>query len=189
MRDASDPRRALLEDARLRALTARAAGRLAVPAPSAPDRAGTALAVVRTATVATVSATGTVGLTAPGGQAIAGVPYLDPYIPRVGDVVLALVNGTSWTVLGLCAPARPPFVRGVTAGTTDGSAQLVFTHGLGVIPTSVLVTPQAPQSGANIFSQFVVDTYTATTARVRAFRPPGTGINSLSITFSWLAVR
>ncbi len=79
---------------------------------------------------------------------------------------------------------------GIITATTDATGFIVFNHGLntGEAPAAVLVTPRSPSSGANIFGQAIVDTVTATTARVRCVSVAGAALNAIGVTFHFVAI-
>jgi hypothetical protein len=73
----------------------------------------------------------------------------------------------------------------VTSGSGYCTGQ---PHGLGAAPAAVVVTVVAPISGPNIASAVVADSFTATTFRVRVFRPTGAALAGLPVTYSYVAV-
>jgi len=73
-----------------------------------------------------------------------------------------------------------------TTATTDASGNITVTHGFGATPTAVMAAPQAPQAGT-VFSQYVIDSITSTTFRIRCISNVGNAIASTSVTFRWVA--
>lgn len=159
----------------------RKVARRLTPPPSVRMRKGVVLAV---------NANGTCDVQLSDSSRTLVLPHLDSCRPAVDDVVLILSDGQGGMVVAdRYAGSVPAYTRGITTGTTDSSAYLTWTHGLGVVPASIVVTPRAPISGSPILGQLVCDSYTSTQARVRGFTPTGSGFNSASMTFSWAAYR
>jgi hypothetical protein len=73
-------------------------------------------------------------------------------------------------------------------GTTDASGFLTFEHGGFTTPKAVIVQPEVPSGGTNIFDAHMVDIITETTARIRALSHTGVALNSVSITFTAIVV-
>ncbi len=74
---------------------------------------------------------------------------------------------------------------GTFTGTVDASGFLNVTHGAGFTPTTVVVTPNFPVGGTNIFSSASADGIGATIFRLRAFSPSGT-LASVSVSGSYI---
>lgn len=106
----------------------------------------------------------------------------------VAAVVAALAGGLAVMVLRP-AVASPITAEkaGVASCTTDATGFCTVDHALGTAPTGVLVTPRSPASGQAINSHMTADRFTATTFRVRAWRPSGGYLADTPVTFTWLA--
>jgi hypothetical protein len=69
------------------------------------------------------------------------------------------------------------------SGTTDASGFFTFFHGAFQVPKAIMLQPEAPSGGTNIFVGHVVDSITDQTARVRAINQTGGALVSIAITF------
>jgi hypothetical protein len=79
-------------------------------------------------------------------------------------------------------------VAGGTLATTDANGQVTVTHGLGVNPASVLLTPANSGAIPNLVD-FVLVSTTTTTLTVRAMRRDNnTAFAGNPVGFQWLAV-
>lgn len=87
------------------------------------------------------------------------------------------------------AAASPTAVdAGTLTCTTDANAYCADQpHDLGVVPTSVVATAQAPIGGNNIAATIDADSFTATTFRIRVFKPGGSGYTNRVVTYSYVA--
>ncbi len=100
----------------------------------------------------------------------------------------AVVAGAS-TGGGALATTAP---NGIDAGTrtcTTDSAGFCANqrHGLGSMPVSVVVTAKAAIGGSGVVENLDADSFTATTFRIRAFKPNGSALAGTRITYSYAA--
>jgi hypothetical protein len=75
---------------------------------------------------------------------------------------------------------------GKVTATTDASGNLVFAHGLGVVPRAILATPQLTAAA------FILSTYapgiTATNVHLVVRDHANAAVASTSVTVNWLAI-
>ncbi len=111
-------------------------------------------------------------------------------------LAVAAVLGTGLTValtsnpsLSISPAAQPAATDvGTLTCTTNGNGYCTGQpHSLGVVPTAVLVTPQAPISGNPIAGAIDADSFTAATFRIRVFQPNGSGFVNHVVTYSYAA--
>jgi hypothetical protein len=94
-------------------------------------------------------------------------------------------TGTVWTAVAWLAPQ---YVRGAANGTTDGSGVYTVTHGLGVQPAVVLLTPLG--SAIQHLAKYVVTAISSTQFQVVMYNTTnGATIGGNPIAFGWVAHR
>jgi hypothetical protein len=103
-------------------------------------------------------------------------------------------DGSAWRTL-VMAPAKTAsssnrihygtFSATVSSSPDTGSA--TFAHGAGFTPTGVIVGPNEPHTGGNIFAQAIAHTLDATNVTVRCFNQAGVAIaNGVDVDGSYL---
>lgn len=142
---------------------------------------------LRQATVQAVNLgtwTATIGLSG-SATGVPGVPCVSTYTPLVGDNVLVLSAGPA-SLLILGTVNRKTDRGRVVTQNTDASGFYTFSHGLGVVPTFIGITNNAPNGQASWPITLMVDSYTASTIKLRAY-----GISAVytsqPISFFWRA--
>lgn len=103
-------------------------------------------------------------------------------LAAIGLLLVALVLST--LPAGATEPTRTD--AGTRTCTTSSTGYCTVTHDLGVVPTAVVVTAQAPIGGNRIVAALDADRLTAATFRVRAFTPTG-GAFVGTLTLSYVA--
>ena len=103
---------------------------------------------------------------------------------KIGYALAALFAFIAIAFAGIGPATATPVsssASGTSTVTTDASGYATIAHDLGRVPNSVVATSKSP----TLVGDVAVDTYTATTFRVRAWGATGAVIASKSITVSW----
>lgn len=104
------------------------------------------------------------------------------FIVAAFAVLMALVTSP----VGASTPSAVD--AGTLTCTTNGQAYCTGQlHHLGTTPAAVLVIAQTPNSGTNVAANLDADQFTATSFRIRVFKPNGSGYNNLTLTYSYAA--
>lgn len=80
--------------------------------------------------------------------------------------------------------------KGPFTVTTNATGYVTFPHGLktGQVPANVIVQANSPDTGANIPSQIIVDTWNATDVTCRFLNQAGTALNTIAVSVSVTAI-
>ena len=136
---------------------------------------------LRTGTVTTVNANGTLDITMSDGTLLPNVNKLVTAYAPAGSVVQMIVFRGALLVIGAISTMEDkPLYSTTYSGTTDGSGQLVITHGCPYTPTGGwAITTNPSTSFAGVWG---IDSIGATTCRLRFQNIAGTGsLNSTAV--------
>lgn len=111
------------------------------------------------------------------GVDVPNVAAIASYFPRLNDIVLVMVRSPVATILGTFSPGMD---WASYSGTTDGSQNLVVTHGAGFTPSAVLVQSTTPSGGANQ-GYPVVTAKSSSTFTLRYMNSAGAGSSTASL--------
>lgn len=95
-----------------------------------------------------------------------------------GDYCAVLESGADRLIVG---PVGRGYVSGAETETTDGSGDVVVTHGLGVTPVSVVATARASSAVCRLQAK------TSTTFTIRFLNSSFAAIATTSVGFDWVA--